>query len=53
MPHNRPPIEGIDAYGDSSMTVDLVQRLAAPLRLVALEWSAVDALQLVLIFEKP
>ena len=53
VPHNRPPIEGIDAYGDSSMTVDLVQRLAAPLRLVALEWSAVDALQLVLIFEKP
>ena len=35
------------------MTVDYAVRLAAPLRLVALEWSAVDTLQLVLVFEKP
>jgi SAM-dependent methyltransferase len=53
VPHDRPPIEGILAYGDSSMTVDYAVRLAAPLRLVALEWSAVDTLQLVLVFEKP
>jgi hypothetical protein len=53
VPHNLPPIEGIVAYGDSSMTVAYVEGLAAPLRLVAVEWSAVDTLQLVLVFEKP
>ena len=53
VPHDRPPIEGIVAYGDSSMTVEYAQRLAAPLRLVAVECSAIDILQLVLVFEKP
>jgi len=53
VPHDRPPIEGIVAYGDSSMTVEYAQRLAAPLRLVAVECSAIDLLQLVLVFEKP
>ena len=52
VPHNRPPIEGIVTYGDTSMTVEHAEWLAAPLRLIALEWSAVDALQLVLVFEK-
>ena len=52
VPHDRPPIEGIVAYGDSSMTVAFAERLAAPLRLVGLEWSAADTLQLVLVFEK-
>jgi SAM-dependent methyltransferase len=53
VPLDRPPIEGIIAYGDTSMTVEFAQRLAAPLRLIAVEWSAVDTLQLILIFEKP
>ena len=53
VPHDRPPIEGIVAYGDSSMTVEYAERLAAPLRLVGLESSAIDSLQLVLVFEKP
>ncbi len=53
VPHNRPPIEGIVAYGDSSMTVEYAERLAAPLRLIAVECSAIDILQLVLVFEKP
>ena len=53
VPLDRPPIEGILAYGDSSMTVEYAQRLAAPLRLIAVEWSTVDTLQLVLVFEKP
>ena len=53
VPHDRPPIEGIVAYGDSSMTVEYAERLAAPLRLIGLECSAIDTLQLVLVFEKP
>lgn len=53
VPHNRPPIEGIVTYGDTSMTVEYASRLAAPLRLIALEWAPVDSLQLVLVFEKP
>lgn len=52
VPHDRPPIEGIVAYGDSSMTVEYAEHLAAPLRLVGLECSAIDTLQLVLVFEK-
>jgi SAM-dependent methyltransferase len=51
-PHNRPPVEGIVTYGDTSMTVEYAQRLAAPLELIALEWTPVDSLQLVLVFEK-
>jgi SAM-dependent methyltransferase len=53
VPHNRPPIEGIVPYGDTSMSVEFVQRLAAPLRLIAVEWSAVDPFQLIVVFEKP
>ena len=53
VPHDRAPIEGIVAYGDSSMTVAYAERLAAPLRLVGVELAAVDSLQLVLVFEKP
>jgi len=53
VPHDRPPIEGIVAYGDSSMTVEYAERLATPLRLIAVECAAVDTLQLVLVFEKP
>src|SRR5262245_4870942 len=53
VPHSLPPIEGIITYGDTSMTVEYAQRLAAPLRLIAIEWSPVDNLQLVLVFEKP
>ena len=53
VPHDRPPIEDIVAYGDSSMTVSYVERLAAPLRLIGLECAGVDTLQLVLVFEKP
>jgi hypothetical protein len=34
------------------MTVEYAQRLAAPLELIALEWTSVDSLQLVLVFEK-
>ena len=51
-PHHLPPIEGIVTYGDTSMTVDFARRLAAPLELIAIEWAAVDSLQLVLVFEK-
>jgi hypothetical protein len=52
VPHNRPPVEGIVIYGDTSMTVEYACRLAAPLQLIALEWAAIDSLQLVLVFEK-
>ena len=34
------------------MTVEYARRLAAPLELIAIEWAAVDSLQLVLVFEK-
>ena len=51
-PHHLPPIEGIVTYGDTSMTVDYARRLAAPLELIAIEWAAVDSLQVVLVFEK-
>jgi len=51
-PHNLPPVEGIVTYGDTTMTVDYAQRLAAPLHLIAIEWAPVDSLQLVLVFEK-
>lgn len=51
-PHNLPPVDGIVTYGDTSMTVEYARRLAAPLELIALEWAAVDTLQVVLVFEK-
>ena len=53
VPFDHPQTEGVITYGDTSMTVELAQRLAAPLRLIAVEWAAVDAFQLVLVFEKP
>jgi trans-aconitate methyltransferase len=53
VPSDHPKTEGIVTYGDTSMTVEFAQRLAAPLQLIAVEWSAVDTFQLVLVFEKP
>jgi hypothetical protein len=52
VPHDRPPIEGIVTYGDTSMSVEYARRLAAPLNMIALEWTPIDTLQLVLVFEK-
>ena len=53
VPHDRPPVEDIVAYGDTSMTVEDASGWPLRLRLVAVECSAIDLLQLVLVFEKP
>lgn len=46
-PHNREKIEGEVTFGDTSMTIEYLARITDRLKIVGLDWSTIDPMQII------
>jgi hypothetical protein len=49
--HNRPPVDGDITYGDTSMTLDYLERSVPALRVVKVERTLQDPMQIIVFLQ--